>query len=178
MASSPVDTIAIDFDCIASVTSDGNLGAPAPGALDGLRALQQRYAVYILTSRDPEQAREWFTDLGANVTLDETCDTCEGRITPTPCAECGGHGLCHAWRDQRRILITNHKLPADAYLDAHAIRFISWTQALRDLLPDQAREAQHNRIVDAWIRAWPDLDPAHLGKFATLALDAIDGRVS
>jgi hypothetical protein len=44
-----------------------------------------------------------------------------------------GEAICEFWNDRGRVLITNRKLPAVAYLDDRAVRFESWTQALTDL---------------------------------------------
>lgn len=115
-------TIAVDFDGVIHAYSkgwqDGTIyDEPLPGALDGLRALMRTAAVFIHTTRDPQQVADWLFERGEfNITW-----------------EAPGAVTCEFWNDQTRLLVTNRKLPAVAYLDDRAVHFDTWPQALRDL---------------------------------------------
>jgi hypothetical protein len=107
-----VQTVAVDFDGVIHQYGrgwqDGTIyDAPMPGAVDGLKRLQQRYAVFVFTSREVEQVLPWLEDLGFDVAAD-------GPPYPT------------FWNSQEQILVTNRKLPAVAYLDDRAVRFADW----------------------------------------------------
>lgn len=115
-------TIAVDFDGVIHAYSkgwaDGTIyDPPLPGALDGIRALMERDAVFIFTSRNTEQVANWLFEHG------------EFNITWEP----PGETTCEFWNDRDRVLITNRKLPAVAYLDDRAVRFVDWDQALSAL---------------------------------------------
>ncbi|MEU1141809.1 hypothetical protein ABZ392_33875 [Streptomyces sp. NPDC005885] len=115
-------TIAVDFDGVIHAYSrgwqDGTIyDLPMPGALDGLRQLMERDAVFIFTSRNPEQVADWLFERG------------DFNITWEP----PGQAICEFWNDRDRVLVTNRKLPATAYLDDRAVRFVDWAQALTDL---------------------------------------------
>lgn len=104
-------------------------------------------AVFVHTSRQPEQVKPWLENHGLAATVDEVCGRCQGqggRAEPSdtspgaydvedPCVDCGGSGLLAFWNDSTRLLVSNRKLPAVAYIDDRAIRFESWYQALTDL---------------------------------------------
>ncbi|GAA0289366.1 hypothetical protein PV735_05425 [Streptomyces turgidiscabies] len=119
-------TIAVDFDGVIHAYSlgwcDGTIyDPPLPGALDGLRALMDQDAVFIHTSRNTEQVADWLFERG------------EFNITWEP----PGEATCEFWNDRDRLLVTNRKLPATAYLDDRAVRFADWDQALAVLLPER-----------------------------------------
>lgn len=110
-------TLAVDFDGVVHGYSrgwqDGRIyDPPLPGALDGLRQLMCSEAVFILTSRDVGAVSSWLLERGFSIRT--------GYDGPF-------------WNEQGVLLVTNHKLPARAYLDDRAVRFTSWPQALRDL---------------------------------------------
>jgi len=107
-----VQTVAVDFDGVIHAYSrgwqDGTIyDEPMPGAIDGLKRLQQRYAVYVLTSREVEQVVPWLEAFGLDVAADRP---------PYPAF----------WNHQEQILVTNRKLPAVAYIDDRAVRFVDW----------------------------------------------------
>lgn len=112
-------TVAVDFDGVIHAYSkgwqDGTIyDPPLPGALDGLRSLMERYAVFIHTTREPMQVARWLHEHGFD-------------CTPDP-------GGLEFWNEVGGpLLITQRKLPAIAYIDDRAIRFESWGQALADL---------------------------------------------
>lgn len=74
------------------------------------------YAVFIFSTRDPEQILKWMQEK-------------YGKMIPctTEVPESG------FWNEQGTILITNRKLAAVAYIDDRAIRFTNWNQAIADL---------------------------------------------
>lgn len=113
-------TIAVDFDGVIHRYSrgwhDGTIyDPPMPGAIDGLRALMARYAVYVHTTREAEQVMPWLEGLG----FDAHCD--DGPYSP------------EFWDVRGQLLVTNRKLPAIAYLDDRAVRFTGWDSALTAL---------------------------------------------
>jgi hypothetical protein len=115
-----VSTVAVDFDGVVHAYSKGwQNGAiydgPVPGAIDAIKSLQQHYAVFVHTTRDPEPVTEWLRGHDINATAEKS-------------------GEYHEfWNDKNWVLVTNRKLPAVAYIDDRAIRFTSWPQALADL---------------------------------------------
>lgn len=110
-------TIAVDFDGVVHAYSkgwhDGTIyDGPVPGALEGLRFLMEQDAIFIFTTRDISQVASWLLERGFSVRV--------GHDGPF-------------WNERGRLLVTNQKLAANAYLDDRAVRFINWEQALNDL---------------------------------------------
>lgn len=146
-------TIAVDFDGVIHAYSrgwhDGTIyDPPLPRAIEGLRALMEHDAVFILTTREPEQVMPWLEGYGFDATIDERCGRClgdtglqevdhDGRATHTedPCSACEGSGLLTFWNLRGQLLVTNRKLAAVAYLDDRAVRFTTWDKALTELAP-------------------------------------------
>lgn len=131
-------TIAVDFDGVIHAYSrgwaDGSIyDQPMPGALDGLRDLLDHDAVFVFTARDPEQVAPWLERYGFDVTTDQSCPDCPPFGVTTICTTCKGTRLLTFWNQRGRLLVTNRKLPATAYLDDRAVRFETWDQALADL---------------------------------------------
>lgn len=144
-------TVAVDFDGVIHAYrrgwADGTIyDPPLPGAGHALRTLLADFAVFVHTTREPEQVMPWLEDLGFDVTIDERCGTCYGEgggqdvdadgrpIRPAwTCGDCSGSGQLTFWNVRGELLVTNRKLPAVAYIDDRGIRFTSWTQALADL---------------------------------------------
>jgi hypothetical protein len=107
-----VQTVAVDFDGVihryGKGWHDGTIyDEPMSGAIEGLKRLQQRYAVFVFTSREVEQVLPWLEGWGLDVAAD-------GPPWPT------------FWNSQEQILVTNRKLPAVAYIDDRAVRFTDW----------------------------------------------------
>lgn len=131
-------TIAVDFDGVVHRYSRGwQDGAiydpPVLGAVNGLRMLMERDAVFIHTSREPEQVMPWLEEQGFDVTIDDRCRVCE-RARPDPtCRDCAGTGVLRFWSIRGQLLVTSRKLPAVVYLDDHGVRFTDWAQALDDI---------------------------------------------
>ncbi|GAA4226098.1 hypothetical protein GCM10022254_09930 [Actinomadura meridiana] len=147
-------TIAVDFDGVIHAYSrgwqDGTIyDEPVPGAVDALHALMGQYAVFIHTSRDPEQVVPWLEGLGFDVTADDPCVRCQGAgglaepddddpvpggmYVEDPCRDCEGSGYLRFWNERGRLLVTDRKLPAVAYVDDRAIRFTTWRDAFAQL---------------------------------------------
>lgn len=181
-------TLAADFDGVLHLYSrgwhDGTIyDPPVPGALDGLRTLMETHSVFIFTAREPEQVMPWLEGYGFDVTIDERCGRCLGtgglqdQDLELFCRVCNGSGLLRFWNERRQLLVTNRKLPASYYLDDRAVRFTSWGQALRDLIPDQASQARHQRVEQALLEAWPDLDGVFVEQLVEVAVRAMGGGV-
>lgn len=116
-------TLGIDFDGVIHGYSrgwqDGSIyDPPKEGAIEGLRELMLDDAVFIFTSRRPEQVSEWLAGYGFDVMVDSDTPK-RKRLT--------------FWNQRGILLVTNRKLPARAYLDDRAVPFTSWPQALADL---------------------------------------------
>lgn len=130
-------TISVDFDGVLHAYSQGWAdGAiydqPMPGALAGLRTFLALDAVFILTSREPEQVMPWLQGHGFDVTIDERCATCLRSADPM-CPTCHGSRLLPFWDLRGQLLVTNRKLAARVYLDDRAIRFTDCRQAVTDV---------------------------------------------
>jgi hypothetical protein len=109
-----VQTVAVDFDGVIHAYSrgwqDGTIyDEPIPGAIEGIRALQGRYAVYVFTSREPVSVCHWLEERDIPATVDLPPDN-----------------VPDFWNSQAVVLVTNRKLPAVAYLDDRAVRFTDW----------------------------------------------------
>lgn len=134
-----VKTVAVDFDGVIHAYGrgwvDGSIyDGPKVGAVDALRKLMQTYAVFVHTTREPEQVMPWLESLGFDVTIDERCGTCLASPDRRgACPDCLGSGVLTFWNEVGQILVTDRKLPAVAYIDDRAIRFTDWPQALADL---------------------------------------------
>lgn len=149
-------TIAVDFDGVIHAYTkgwqDGTIyDQPMPGALDGLRLLMEQDAVFVFTTREPEQVMPWLAEHGFDVTTDESCERCHGECThEDPCHACKGSGLLTFWNQRGQLLVTNRKLAATQYLDDRAIRFTDWEQALAAI---QGGSAPHSDLaIDAILR--------------------------
>jgi hypothetical protein len=124
-------TIAVDFDGVVHAYrrgwADGSIyDPPLPGAVPGLKALMARDAVFILTSRDPQQVDRW---------MHEHTDI------PTTWEDPAGPPTVTFWEVRGRLLITTRKLPATRYIDDRGLLFESWDQALAELDQPGARSA-------------------------------------
>lgn len=120
-------TVAVDFDGVIHRYSkgwqDGSIYDPLmPGAVEGLRALMARYAVFVFTARPAAQVAAWLVDRGFPVRIDGDPDSPE------------------FWNARDVLLVTNRKLAAVAYLDDRAVRFTDWGRALKALGFTQAHD--------------------------------------
>lgn len=112
-------TIALDFDGVIHRYSrgwaDGTIyDEPMPGAIEGIKRLQERYAVFVFTSREIEAVIPWLERHGVD---------CAADGPPYP----------EFWNHQDQVLVTNRKLPAIAYVDDRGLHFESWEQTLHAL---------------------------------------------
>lgn len=115
-------TVAVDFDGVIHAYSrgwhDGTIyDEPVSGAIEGIKRLQQRYAVYVFTSREPLEVASWLAQWFHTVVDPEHA------IGGSEQAE---GGRVEFWNDREAILVTNRKLPAVAYVDDRAVRFTTW----------------------------------------------------
>jgi hypothetical protein len=113
-------TVAVDFDGVIHSYDkgwqDGSIyGELVPGALEALRSLMERYAVFVHTTRDPYQIEGWLAERGV------------------PCVIDNGSGEPEFWNDMGVVLVTRRKYPAIAYIDDRALHFVNWAQALATL---------------------------------------------
>jgi hypothetical protein len=46
---------------------------------------------------------------------------------------CEGSGLLSFWNGRGQLLVTNRKLPANAYVDDRAVRFTDWPSTMQQL---------------------------------------------
>lgn len=112
-------TIAVDFDGVIHKYSkgwhDGTIyDEPVEGAFEALKALMQKYAVYVHTIRNAADVSFWLH-------LEGGFDTAVY-----------GNNL-EFWNTPGVLLVTDHKLPAIAYIDDRGIRFKNWDQAMSEL---------------------------------------------
>ncbi len=110
-------SIAIDFDGPCHFYSKGwwtkdIYDPPTPGTNDALKALTAAYGVFIHSARPAKEILPWcrrqFPDLRFQL------------IGPK----------VRYWDRKGVIGITNRKLPALAYVDDRAVRFVSWQDTL------------------------------------------------
>lgn len=111
-------TIGIDFDGVIHQYEGwcDVENPPIPGAFEAIRELHERYNLFVFCARQYGDG--------------------PGNLNAIPAwfekYELGIEAVCekdhsHFWND-RRILVTNTKLPAVAYIDDRAVRFESWEQ--------------------------------------------------
>jgi len=111
-------TVSIDFDGVIHAYSQGwqdgsCYDGPMPGAIDGIKALLSDYAVFILSTRDPNQIIEWF-----------------GKHAPEiPCGPIEDEEKF--WNKQGILGVTNRKLAAMVYIDDRAFVFTDWKNTMR-----------------------------------------------
>lgn len=115
-----MSTVSVDFDGVIHAYrrgwADGTIyDPPVPGALEALRTLMSEHAVFVLTSRDPEQVAPWLDGHGFETVVDR--HTARRRF----------------WNGRGKLLVTSRKLPASAYIDDRAVRFTDWDRTLREV---------------------------------------------
>jgi len=115
-------TVAVDFDGVIHAYSrgwqDGSIyDEPLPGALDALRLLMKRHAVFIHTTRVPAPVARWIGE----------------RAGIKTCWHEDENTLPEFWDEQGLLLVTRRKLPAAVYIDDRGLRFTDWDEAFADL---------------------------------------------
>ena len=119
-------TIAVDFDGVIHAYSkgwsDGTIyDDPVPGSIASLEALTRAgFSVFIHTTRNAELVAGWLRKRGLSAMSDDELAA-------------NGESVGKFWNNTDKILVTDRKLPAIAYIDDRAIRFQSWDQAFDDL---------------------------------------------
>lgn len=130
--------VAVDFDGVIHKYSqgwkDGSIyDEPVYGAKESLIQLMDKYAVFILTTRDTGDVAIWIKEQ-----FDIPC------VTQNDIAERSRLGFTYDdlefWKDQSKILVTNRKLPALFYIDDRAVRFENWPDTLSILKEILLRE--------------------------------------
>lgn len=106
--------IAVDFDGVIHSYEegwkDGSIyGTPMEGSAEALQHLLEGFYVFIFTSRDPAQVKEWMKD---HYNLPVALISAQERF----------------WDTKGVIGITNRKLPAIAYIDDRAVPFHNWKE--------------------------------------------------
>jgi hypothetical protein len=112
-------TIAVDFDGVIHTYErgwdDGTIyGDLMPGAMDALRGLMKKHAVFIHTTRDLIPVANWIQARTGISCAADGVDVHPGTF----------------WNDQHVLLVANRKLAALAYIDDRGVRFESWSQVL------------------------------------------------
>jgi hypothetical protein len=112
-------TVGVDFDGVIHSYDegwkDGSIyGRIIPGSIGNLKFLMAECAVFIHTTRNSRQVARWIED---EMLIECTTDIPESGF----------------WNDQSRLLVTNVKLPAVAYIDDRAIRFVNWVETMAAL---------------------------------------------
>ncbi len=112
-------TISVDFDGVIHAYSRGWQNGecydpPMGGAIYGLQALMEDHAVFILSTRKPQQISEWFTKHAPEIKTKIIDDR-----QPF-------------WNEKGVIGITNQKLAAMVYIDDRSYLFKDWATVIAD----------------------------------------------
>lgn len=108
-----VATIAVDFDGVLHAYSKGwhdgtAYDVPLPGAIEGLKALMEDYAVFIFSTRPWTDIDLWLSK-------------------HVPEIKCRNVSLTEKFWNEKGVLgITDRKLPAMVYIDDRAFQFKDW----------------------------------------------------
>lgn len=124
-----VKTIAVDFDGVIHKYSrgwqDGSIyDDPMPGSYEGLLSLMENYAVFIHTTRDPASVAGWIAArFGIDCFIEEDLDTHEISLGKNN----------SFWTEKDKLLVTNRKLVAIAYIDDRALKFDNWFTTMEEV---------------------------------------------
>ena len=127
-----MSTVAIDFDGVIHSYErgwqDGSIyGTIITGTLKAVTTIMNKHAVFVFTSRDPKQVAAWIE---------------EHSVGTLPCTTVWTGPF---WNTMGTLLVTNKKLPAIAYVDDRAVRFLNWDQTLVDLgLKEEVSDLSHS----------------------------------
>ncbi len=149
-------TVAVDFDGVIHAYSkgwqDGSIyDEPLPLAFESLRGLMREYAVFVHTTRDAHAVAEWI-QVRSGI-------PCAVQVNPD----------MEFWNVQGELLVTNRKLPAVAYIDDRAIRFVDWVQAMTELAarePPKRPKGGLDRVREAVRQARGGDPPAQIRGYA------------
>lgn len=144
-----MSTVAFDFDGVIHTYNkgwhDGTIyGEPVEGIFDLIRYTQRQHAVFVHTTRDPDTVAHWMCRSGdfccvtershlSGLTTVWRWDDGIGTNRPMVKGVEKFLGTVKFWDDHERIFVTNRKLPALAYVDDRAVRFMNSNQALNQL---------------------------------------------
>lgn len=156
-----MSSVGFDFDGVIHTYEkgwdDGTIyGDHVEGIFELIAEIQQHHAVFIYSVRDSVQIAYWLcfqhkglrtvTENGNRSGFSTVWEWDEGLMDNRPGVR--GHeeylGTVKFWNDHERIFVTDRKLPAMAYVDDRAVRFIN---------PFQTRSELHDRgiiTVEAW----------------------------
>lgn len=145
-----MSTVGFDFDGVIHSYEkgwdDGSIyGEPIEGIFGLMAYVQTQHAVFVHTTRDADRVAHWICRKWTNVkTITEKSYNSgyhtvwkfdDGTVTNAPIIR--GYeeylGTVKFWNDHERIFVTNRKLPALAYVDDRAVRFMNTHQALNEL---------------------------------------------
>lgn len=145
--------IAVDFDGVIHSYergwADGSIyGRLIPGAVSGLLRLMADYAVFVHTTRDAHAVAGWLVAESGIPTAREVVEQGRrGLVHYERSADEAGRPMVWAeyapgsvpledsvplrfWNERGRLLVTERKLPALAYVDDRGVRFTAWDQTL------------------------------------------------
>lgn len=155
-------TIGVDFDGVIHRYSRGWQGGriydpPVDGAAEGLRTILELEPVFIFTARrNLGSVAKWIiSELDVPAVVD----------SPITARE--------FWEDRDRLLVTNRKYPARAYLDDKAVLFktprrgkgsqdqdgVGWAQALHDLEIEIGHPVKKSYLVTVKLPKNPEHNP-------------------
>lgn len=144
-------SLGVDFDGVIHSYERGWQGGKIygtlmPGAKAGLQTAVDAEATFVFTAReDLVIVADWIE-----------------RETGIPCVVDDPYDRKHFWNERGRLLITNKKYPARAYLDDRGVTFGEggWDQALRDLELDIS-EPEKLYLVTMSLPGTPGHDPTN-----------------
>lgn len=146
-----MSTVAFDFDGVIHAYTrgwqDGQIyDEPVEGIFDLIREVQTKHAVFIYSTRDSESIAHWLvrkdpgfrcvTERGYRSGYQTTWWWDNGVVTNAPMVR-GQEiflGTIKFWNDHENIFVTDRKLPALAYVDDRAVRFLTVYQTRNELI--------------------------------------------
>jgi hypothetical protein len=145
-----VSSVGFDFDGVIHSYEkgwhDGTIyGHPVEGIFDLIRRVQNQHAVFIYSTRDPESIAHWIVkqDNSFRCVTEKTYrsgyqvtwwwhDGVDNNRPMVHGVE-SFRGTIKFWNDHENIFVTDRKLPAVAYIDDRAVRFIDTNQVTNQL---------------------------------------------
>lgn len=145
-----MSSVGFDFDGVIHSYEkgwhDGTIyGEPIDGIFDLIKYVQTQHAVFIYSTRDPESIAHWIvkqdrafrcvTERGHRSGYHTTWWWHDGvdNNRPMVMGQEVYLGTLKFWNDHESIFVTDRKLPAMAYVDDRAVRFMNAHQTLNQL---------------------------------------------